>query len=152
MHISCYIPTSVSECHSRVSPNNHFRHRKVNAVVSKFALLVSDPNSFSRRYYLQKNIPERLKIRKLGCPGLGFSPVLLVISVRLGKSLRRIPSGFSHMDRHTLLSCDCLHASFRAKWCLAVSTISKGSACVSAWNPVQPSWAGPRDPQDELAP
>lgn len=37
MHISCYIPTSVSECHCQLKtkfpPNNHFRHRKVNAVV-----------------------------------------------------------------------------------------------------------------------
>ena len=86
------------------------------------------------------------------CQDLGFSPVLLVMSVRLGNSLRRNPSGFSHMHRHTLLSCDCLHVSFRMKWFLAVSTVSKGSACVSAWKPVQPSWAGPRDPQDELAP
>lgn len=78
--------------------------------------------------------------------------MLLVISVRLGNSLRRNPSDFIHMDRHTLVSCDCLDVSFRIKWCLAVSVISKGSACVSAWKPVQLSWAGPRDPQNELVP
>lgn len=113
-------------------PKQSFQTQKGERSCLKFDLLVSDSNSFSQRHYLQKNIPERLKIRKLGCQGLGFSPVLLVISVSLGNSLRRNPSGFSHMDRHTLLSCDCLHVSFRAKWCLAVSTISKGSTCVSA--------------------
>lgn len=56
------------------------------------------------------------------------------------------------MDRHTFVSCDCLDVSFRMKWCLAVSVISKGSACVSAWKPVQLSWAGLRDPQDKLVP
>lgn len=63
---------------------------------------------------------------------LGFFPVLLEMLARFGSSFIRSPSAFICMCRYMLIFYDGLDVSFRTKWSLVVSVISKGSACVSA--------------------